>query len=63
VIREKALKLDENLISLLLENEVLKAKFFKEISEITIFDNPTFIQFLNNKEFLPSSYTSFKNKV
>jgi len=63
VIREKAEILDENLISLLLKNTETKKVFFKQIWEITIFDNNKFIKFINNKEFLPNSYTSFKNKI
>ncbi len=68
-IREKALKLDEKLISLLLDNETLREKFFIKINvgmknfSSLVFDNNKFIKFINNKEFLPDSYTSFKNKI
>lgn len=62
-IREKAENLDENLISLLLDNETLREKFFIKIKEVIVFDNNKFIKFINNKEFLPDSYTSFKNKI
>lgn len=62
-IREKAENLDENLISLLLDNETLREKFFIKIKDVIVFDNNKFIKFINNKEFLPNSYTSFKNKI
>lgn len=62
-IREKAENLDDNLISLLLDNEVLREKFFLKIKDIIVFDNNKFIKFINNKAFLPDSYTSFKNKI
>lgn len=62
-IREKAENLDENLISLLLDNETLREKFFIKIKDVIVFDNNKFIKFINNKEFLPDSYTSFKNKI
>lgn len=62
-IREKAENLDSNLISLLLDNEVLREKFFLKIKDIIVFDNNKFIKFINNKAFLPDSYTSFKNKI
>lgn len=62
-IREKAENLDENLISLLLDNKILREKFFIKIKDVIVFDNNKFIKFINNKEFLPDSYTSFKNKI
>lgn len=62
-IREKAEKLDENLISLLLENNDTRKVFFKPIKDVIVFDSKKFVQFVNNKEFLPDSYTSFKNKI
>jgi len=51
------------LISLLLDNETLREKFFIKIKDIIVFDNNKFSKFINNKEFLPDSYTSFKNKI
>lgn len=62
-IVENALKLDENLIKLLLKNDRVKQHFFKDIDGILVFDKETFIKFIDNKEFLPDSYTSFKNKI
>lgn len=63
IIRQKAENLDENLISLLLDNETLREKFFIKVKDFIVFDNNKFIKFINNKEFLPDSYTSFKNKI
>lgn len=63
VIRQAAEQLDETLISLLLEDTKLREVFFKPISDVIVFDSKKFIIFLNNKEFLPDSYTAFKNKV
>jgi adenine-specific DNA-methyltransferase len=60
---ELALKLDENLIKLLLKNEQIKQHFFKNIDNILIFDKEKFMKFIDNKEFLPDSYTAFKNKI
>ena len=62
-IREKAENLDENLISILLDNDTTREKFFIKIKDVIVFDNNKFIKFINNKEFLPDSYTSFKNKI
>lgn len=62
-IREQAEKLDENLIGLLLNNEKTREVFFINIKDVIVFDVTKFIRFVNNKEFLPDSYTSFKNKI
>ncbi|MCH2188816.1 site-specific DNA-methyltransferase, partial [Candidatus Gracilibacteria bacterium] len=63
VIRQAAEQLDEALILLLLDESSLREVFFKPISDVIVFDSEKFITFLNNKEFLPDSYTAFKNKV
>jgi len=62
-IVELALKLDKDLIKLLLKNERIKNHFFKDIDGVLIFDKEKFIKFVDNKEFLPDSYTAFKNKI
>ncbi|MBA3045882.1 MAG: site-specific DNA-methyltransferase, partial [Euryarchaeota archaeon] len=62
-IIELGLKLDEKLISLLLENDNLKEHFFKTVNKVIIFDKDKFMKFVDNKEFLPDSYTTFKNKI
>jgi len=62
-IVEHALKLDENLIKLLLQNDRIKQHFFKDVDGVLVFDKEKFIKFVDNKEFLPDSYTAFKNKI
>ncbi len=56
-------KLDEGLIDLLASDKDLKKIFFKKIGEMMVFDKDLFIEFVSNKEFLPDSYTAFKNKI
>jgi len=60
---ELALTLDEKLIALLLGNELLKKQFFKEVGSVMVFDKVAFQLFVSNKQFLPDSYTAFKNKI
>ncbi|MDD3734969.1 MAG: site-specific DNA-methyltransferase [Candidatus Pacebacteria bacterium] len=60
---ELALKLDEKLIDLLLSDKQMKEVFFRQVGNTIIFDKDKFIKFVSNKQFLPDSYTSFKNKV
>ncbi|MCX7641339.1 MAG: site-specific DNA-methyltransferase [Elusimicrobiales bacterium] len=60
---ELALKLDSNLIKLLLSDDKIKRIFFTEVDKVLIFDKDKFIKFISNKQFLPDSYTAFKNKI
>ena len=62
-IIELALKLDKDLIKLLLSDEKMKEVFFTDVEGTLIFDKDKFISFISNKQFLPDSYTSFKNKI
>lgn len=62
-IVELALKLDKGLLKLLLGNDRLKEHFFKDVDSTYVFDKQTFQKFISNKEFLPDSYTAFKNKI
>src|SRR5699024_5129088 len=40
-----------------------KDLFFKEIDNILVFDKIKFSWIINSKDFLPDSYTAFKNKI
>jgi len=62
-IIELALKLDKGLIKLLLSDKKMKEVFFADVDETLIFDKDKFIRFVSNKQFLPDSYTAFKNKM
>jgi adenine-specific DNA-methyltransferase len=69
LIIELGLKLDPDLLRLLLSHDRIKRHFFAEVDGIgndaplLVFDKDRFLQFVNNKEFLPDSYTAFKNKI
>ena len=60
---ELALNMDAGLIQLLLKNESIKRHFFVEIGGVLVFDKIKFQKFVSNKQFLPDSYTAFKNKI
>ncbi|MBF0320901.1 MAG: site-specific DNA-methyltransferase [Nitrospirae bacterium] len=62
-IVELALGMDSGLIRLLLTHEGIRHHFFTDIDGVLVFDKIKFQQFVSNKEFLPDSYTSFKNKI
>jgi adenine-specific DNA-methyltransferase len=61
--QELARKNDPVLIKLLLSEADIKKHFFFEVDKTLIFDKEKFIRFISNKQFLPDSYTAFKNKI
>lgn len=60
---EAALALDPKLLHYLLADEKLKKQFFSDVDGVLVFDKIKFQRFVMNKQFLPDSYTAFKNKV
>ncbi|MFC1719560.1 DNA methyltransferase [Pseudomonadota bacterium] len=62
-IVELALSLDKSLLELLLTNDSITRHFFTKVSDVLVFDKIKFQQFVSNKQFLPDSYTAFKNKI
>ncbi len=63
VVINKAQNFDSELIELLLNNEILKEKFFIKIKDVLVFKQNLFVQFLEQKNYLNDSYTHYKNKV
>lgn len=67
IIKEKvktaSLNLDEHLMSILLSDEEFKKAFFTEKNGILVFDKVKFSWIISNNNFLPDSYTSYKNKI
>ena len=62
-VYESAVNMDTALIKLLLSNEETKKRFFTDVDGILIFDKVTFGWAVNNYQFLPDSYTRFKNRI
>ena len=62
-VYEAAMKMDSSLIKLLADNEATKKRFFTDVDGVLVFDKVGFGWVINNKEFLPDSYTRFKNKI
>jgi adenine-specific DNA-methyltransferase len=63
LVIELGLKLDVDLLRLLLSHDRIKQHFFTPVDGVLVFDKDKFLRFVNNKEFLPDSYTAFKNKI
>ena len=54
---------DSQLLSLLHSDSEVRQHFFTKIGDFTVFQKDKFLQFSNAKEWLPDSYTAFKNKI
>ena len=63
-LSELARKYDAKLLNLLMKEENVKNHFFTSLEDgVLVFKKDVFLQFLNNKEFLPDSYTAYKTKI
>ena len=62
-VYEAAMKMDAKLIRLLLENEETSSRFFTDVDGVKVFDKTGFAWVINTRQFLPDSYTRFKNKI
>ena len=63
-LSELARKYDSKILNVLMKEEKIKNHFFVEVEEgVLVFKKDVFLQFLNNKEFLPDSFTAYKNKI
>ncbi len=55
--------LSPDLLRALLAEASLKEHFFEEIDGVPVFDKVKFQRFVSNKNFLPDSFTAYKNKI
>ena len=62
-VYEAAMQMDAELIKLLLTDDVIKTQFFTDIDGVLVFDKVGFGWVINNRQFLPDSYTRYKNKI
>jgi len=60
---EASNKMDAQLIKALYANEATRERFFTDVDGIAVFDKVAFGYVINNREFLPDSYTRYKNKI
>ena len=62
-VYQAALQLDAKLLKILLNDSKTAEKFFVEVDGVKVFKLQEFFWIVNNREFLPGSYTRFKNKI
>lgn len=63
VVYSDVMAMSDDLLTLLLSNEDVKETFFKDVQGMLVFDKQKFAWFMESKEFLPDSYTSYTNKI
>lgn len=63
-LAELARQYNPELLNLLISDEKISNHFFSKLETgILVFKKDVFLQFLNNKEFLPDSFTAYKTKI
>lgn len=62
-IYELSMKMDSDLLKLLLSDPATKEIFFVDVDGVPVFDKSKFGWLIDSKDFLPDSFTAFKNKI
>lgn len=63
-LAELARQYNPELLNLLMSDEKIANHFFSSLETgVLVFKKDVFLQFLNNKEFLPDSFTAYKTKI
>lgn len=63
-LAELARQYNPELLNLLMSDEKISKHFFSRLETgVLVFKKDVFLQFLNNKEFLPDSFTAYKTKI
>lgn len=63
-LAELARQYNPELLNLLMSDEIISNHFFSRLETgVLVFKKDVFLQFLNNKEFLPDSFTAYKTKI
>ncbi|MGU7999266.1 DNA methyltransferase [Streptococcus suis] len=63
-LAELARQYNPELLNILMSNSKISKHFFSTLDTgVLVFKKDVFLQFLNNKEFLPDSFTAYKTKI
>lgn len=63
-LAELARQYNPELLNILMSNAKISKHFFSTLDTgVLVFKKDVFLQFLNNKEFLPDSFTAYKTKI
>jgi adenine-specific DNA-methyltransferase len=62
-IKDRAYKIDKDLIGILIDDKEIRETFFDKIKEYWVFNVNKFVDYIENIKVLSNSYTKFKNIV
>ena len=62
-VTDAAMNMDPALLQVIMDEPELKAQFFTKVGDVLVFDKTKFSWVVDSKEFLPDSYTAYKNKI
>ncbi len=62
-VYDACMAMDRSLLGHLMNEKLLKSHFFTDVNGIFVFDKTKFVWVLESREFLPDSFTRFKNKI
>lgn len=62
-VKTAAINMDDHLLDILVSDDEFKKAFFIKKDKVLIFDKVKFSWIISSSDFLPDSYTSYKNKI
>ena len=62
-IQNAARQLDPELLDILLNDDTARRYFFQKVGEVFVFDRAALHRFVYSRQFLPNSYTAYRNKI
>ena len=62
-VKTAAINMDDHLLDILVSDDEFKEAFFIKKDKVLIFDKVKFSWIISSSNFLPDSYTSYKNKI
>ncbi|HBC30826.1 MAG TPA: DNA methylase [Clostridiales bacterium] len=62
-VYDAAMGTDGLLVRSLLDSDLMRESFFIRVDDVYVFDKMKFVWVLESKEFLPDSYTLYRNKI
>lgn len=62
-VKTAAINMEDHLLDILVSDDEFKEAFFIKKDKVLIFDKVKFSWIISSSDFLPDSYTSYKNKI
>ena len=62
-VEDRAMRMDADLLGVLLEEPALRREFFTDVDGTAVFDKVAFVRTVTMRDFLPDSFTAYGNKI